>query len=428
MKSIGFSILFSSLLLSCKVAKPYANALINEQSPYLLQHAHNPVNWQAWNKQDKSTDKLLIISIGYSACHWCHVMEQESFSDSSVAILMNQHFVNIKIDREERPDIDNIYMTTCQLTNQNGCGWPLNIIALPDGKPVWIGSYLTKEKWQETLNYFLNVQKINSQKLIQYANHLKEGIEETQKITTNKQTESASLAKMVENIKTDIDFEDGGLIGTPKFPTPNLFGFLLKYESQNPDSTLKKGIVQTLDKIANGGIYDHLEGGFSRYSTDGQWAVPHFEKMLYDNAQLISLYARGSVQNAHYKQIVRQTIAFLEQQFRAKNGGFYASIDADSDGKEGQYYKWTKAEIEQILGNEAAVFFEKFELNDNVLCRISNRTANRPTPRISNFKSHGEPSETTLKILLEARKRRIAPPKDTKIITRLERPHGQGLR
>jgi uncharacterized protein len=400
------------LILSCKVSKlPYPNPLINEKSPYLLQHAHNPVNWTAWGKQTDN-QKLKIISIGYAACHWCHVMEQESFSDSSVAALMNQNFVNIKVDREERPDIDNIYMVACQLTNENGCGWPLNVIALPDGKPVWIGSYLPKKEWTEKVNYFLNIQQNNGEKLKQYANHLKESIQKTQESTENKENLPAtSLKKMAENIKNDIDFEDGGLIDTPKFPTPALFEFLLKYEQANPNDSLRKGINLTLDRMAQGGIYDHLTGGFSRYSTDEKWAIPHFEKMLYDNAQLISLYARASAQNSHYEAITRQTIAFLEENLKAKNGGFYSSIDADSEGKEGQYYTWMKQEIEQVLGSDAEEFCQyysitekgNFEGGKNILM-LTNWNEN---PKIEKLKSK----------LLTARNQRVSPPKDTKILT-----------
>jgi uncharacterized protein YyaL (SSP411 family) len=420
-KNLCKSALLASALSACYFSCYAQNALINEKSPYLLQHAHNPVNWTAWGKQTDS-QKLKIISIGYAACHWCHVMEKESFADSSVAALMNQNFINIKVDREERPDIDNIYMVACQMTNENGCGWPLNVIALPDGKPVWIGSYLPKKEWTEKLNYFLNIQQNQGETLKQYANHLKESIQETQKSTENKENLVAtSLKKMVENIKKDIDFEDGGLIETPKFPTPSLFEFLLKYEQTNPDDSLKKGINLTLNRMAQGGIYDHLAGGFSRYSTDEQWAIPHFEKMLYDNAQLISLYARASVQNVHYEVIARQTIAFLEENLKAKSGGFYSSIDADSEGKEGQYYTWTKAEIEQVLGNDASAFWQEFELKEGVIVRkwnadvstlisVDNKSVNISVAKHQRY-------QRAIEKLEQVRQKRTKPATDTKIIT-----------
>jgi uncharacterized protein YyaL (SSP411 family) len=215
-------------------SQSYTNALVHEKSPYLLQHAHNPVNWNAWHNKTLQTalnqQKLMVISIGYAACHWCHVMEKESFSDSSVARLMNDNFVNIKIDREERPDIDQVYLLACQLTNPNGCGWPLNVIALPDGKPVWVGSYLPKKEWIAQLNFFLEAKNNTPEKLKQYANHLKEGVVDAQKIQIkDDQTASASIKEIVQKIKTEIDFKDGGLKGSPKFPMPSLFDFLLHY-------------------------------------------------------------------------------------------------------------------------------------------------------------------------------------------------------
>jgi uncharacterized protein len=383
------------------------NALINEKSLYLRQHAHNPVNWQAWSNHDKNQDKLLIISIGYAACHWCHVMEQESFSDTTIARLMNQHFVNIKIDREERPDIDKIYMTACQLTHEQGCGWPLNVIALPDGKPVWIGSYLSKKEWQNTLTYFLNAKKNDAEKLRQYANQLKEGIKsihEQQLDTSNFQT--VDIKKIIANCTAEIDVENGGVRGTPKFPIPSLFDFLLLYEYQHADNTLKNGILNTLNHIAKGGLYDHLEGGFARYSTDVAWNIPHFEKMLYDNALMVSLYARAYhvTKDKHYQQIVQQTIRFLEQSFKDKSGGFYSSIDADTDGKEGQYYKWTRQEIEQALGKSADVFFESFSLHEGVLIRKYVDTAYSA-------------NQHAIQTLLSIQKKRTQPTTDTKIIT-----------
>ncbi len=398
----------------------HTNALIHEKSPYLLQHAHNPVNWNAWHENPLELavkqQKLMVISIGYAACHWCHVMEKESFSDSSVAKLMNENFINIKIDREERPDIDQVYLLACQLTNPSGCGWPLNVIALPDGKPVWIGSYLPKKEWIDQLNFFLEAKKNTPEKLNQYAKHLKEGIGNAQKIKVKDGQKSLVLLEdVLKKIKTEIDFKEGGLKGIPKFPMPGLFDFLLRYSFQYQDDTLQKSVFNTLNHIADGGIYDHLAGGFARYTTDEYWRVPHFEKMLYDNAQLISLYAKayGISKNERYKTIVEQSIEFLEQNFKDKSGGFYSSIDADSEGKEGVYYTWTKQEVKQILGKKANQFCEYFgvtttgnwEKNRNILYQNNQQSADNQV-----YKSN-------IKKLLLARNKRPKPAIDHKIIT-----------
>jgi uncharacterized protein len=381
----------------------FTNDLIHETSPYLLQHAYNPVNWMAWHdktlQKAKAEQKLLLISIGYAACHWCHVMEHETFSDTAVAKVMNQYFVNIKIDREERPDIDNLYMTVCQLTKEGGCGWPLNIIALPDGRPIWVGTYMPNQEWLEALNYFIKAQQNELPKLEAYAEQLKQGIQSVGQLKPTHEKpvfDKKDLPFILENIVKTIDFENGGQKGVPKFPTPSLFDFLLnqyvvqsnsKLDPTNPKrDEILRGVTITLNKMANGGIYDHLQGGFARYSTDSIWKIPHFEKMLYDNAQLISLYSHAFqvTEQYSYKKVVRQTLDFVEQNWLSPEGGFYASFDADSatperggaqgnKGEEGSYYTWTKNEIDNLLGKNAPIFNDFYEIIDeNPTSKVQN--------------------------------------------------------
>ncbi|WP_282780039.1 thioredoxin domain-containing protein, partial [Phaeodactylibacter xiamenensis] len=282
------------LLASCggsNQAHKHTNALVNENSPYLLQHAHNPVNWYPWGaealQKAKEEDKLIVISVGYAACHWCHVMEHESFEDSTVARIMNENFVAIKVDREERPDVDNIYMTACQLAAEGGCGWPLNAFALPNGQPVWAGTYFPKKEWLEVLKYFADLYQTDRDKLEEYGQLLAEGI---QSVSRPKPLEESSelspdaLQTGASAILEQADLQFGGLKGAPKFPLPSVFRFLLRQHVLTGQDSLLRFATTTLDAMMSGGLYDHLGGGFARYSTDTQWEVPHFEKMLYDNA------------------------------------------------------------------------------------------------------------------------------------------------
>ncbi|MBT6503121.1 MAG: thioredoxin domain-containing protein, partial [Deltaproteobacteria bacterium] len=273
----------------------FTNRLIHESSPYLLQHARNPVNWYPWRKEalDKARkeNKLIIVSIGYAACHWCHVMEEESFEDEKVAKFMNDNFVAIKVDREERPDIDQVYMNAVQLVTGRG-GWPLNCIALPDGRPIYGGTYFPKEQWLDMLAKVVNFVKQNPDKAEQQAKALTEGVQSSEMIQVN--TEKAEftmedLNRIFADWKKDMDPINGGSKGAPKFPFPVAYQFLLHYHHLTGNGEALKAITTTLDKMADGGIYDQIGGGFSRYSTDAHWRVPHFEKMLYDNAQLVSL-------------------------------------------------------------------------------------------------------------------------------------------
>ncbi|MFZ1424488.1 MAG: DUF255 domain-containing protein, partial [Saprospiraceae bacterium] len=313
-----FCLFLISILLtaSCKTEQKQVekkgNHLINEHSEYLLQHAYNPVDWFPWSNdalnKAKTEGKLVVISIGYSSCHWCHVMEHESFSDTAVSRLMNQHFVSIKVDREERPDVDNIYMTACQIANQNGsCGWPLNAITLSDGRPVWVGSYMQKEEWMSLLkqiNDLFHEDQNELQKMAyQIGNHLQ--ADHRFVLSDNEiKFELKNIDKFQAEIIPNLDMSLGGKKGDLKFPIPPLLQYAMEYVHFSSDKNTSKWLNTSLSGIMNGGIYDQLEGGFARYSTDPKWKVPHFEKMLYDNAQLISIYANAYKSNPEpdYKQ------------------------------------------------------------------------------------------------------------------------------
>ena len=350
---------------------------MNETSPYLLQHAYNPVNWKAWNentlKLAKQENKLIIISIGYSACHWCHVMEEESFENDSIAKLMNENFINIKVDREERPDIDKIYMNAVQLLTGSG-GWPLNCITLPDGRPIFGGTYFTKNQWEKILIDISKLYKENPQKAIDFAEKLTQGIQETNLITLNKEKaffKNEDIVLAINQSKKQLDANYGGFKGSPKFPMPNTVDYLLRYQHQFNDSEIKTHIQTTLEKIAYGGIYDQVGGGFSRYSVDDQWHIPHFEKMLYDNAQLVSIYSKAFLSNNNelYKKIVTETLNFVETELQSTNGAFYSSLDADSKNKnneleEGAYYTWTEKDIKQLIKEDYQLFKDYYNIND----------------------------------------------------------------
>ena len=281
----------------------HTNDLINETSPYLLQHAHNPVDWMPWNDatlaKAKADNKPLLISIGYSACHWCHVMEHESFEDSSVATLMNEHFMCIKVDREERPDVDQVYMDAVQLMTGSG-GWPLNCFALPDGRPFFGGTYFKKEQWMQNLKQLADLYQNDNAKVVEYAEKLSEGLSQMDKqplVSIPEEFSTEIIETTVARWKQVFDTEDGGPNRAPKFPMPNNYQFLLAWAHQSGDKDLENYVHLTLKKMAFGGIYDQIGGGFARYSTDEVWKVPHFEKMLYDNGQLLSLYSQAFTQS-----------------------------------------------------------------------------------------------------------------------------------
>ncbi|MEL6592792.1 MAG: DUF255 domain-containing protein, partial [Bacteroidota bacterium] len=268
---------------------PYTNQLVNSSSPYLQQHAHNPVDWFPWGEdalqKAENEDKLLIISVGYAACHWCHVMEHESFEDTAVARFMNEHFVSIKVDREERPDVDQIYMNAAYMVNGRG-GWPLNAIALPDGRPVYAGTYFPKNEWMRVLEHFAKLKTDKPDLLDKAAGQITRGIQEANAAMppqTKASFQQSDLDDVYQSIEKSLDFQRGGLDRSPKFPMPVIHQFLLQYHHQSGNEKALQGVLTTLDEMAAGGIYDQVGGGFARYSTDAIWKVPHFEKMLYDN-------------------------------------------------------------------------------------------------------------------------------------------------
>ncbi|GHB63753.1 thioredoxin [Persicitalea jodogahamensis] len=344
------------------------NHLGNASSPYLLEHADNPVGWYEWGdealKKAKEENKPLIISIGYAACHWCHVMEEESFMDTAVANYMNAHFVSIKIDREERPDLDEIYMNAAQLINGNG-GWPLNAFALPDGKPFYAGTYFSKDQWLKLLQNIHKAYEQDNATLTKQSEDLTQEIRKIQTAAADADTSAEGNGTLYElvykGLLDQVDFADGGFKGAPKFPTPVRWEFLMQYAYLTKDKKALSATTTLLDKMARGGIYDQLGGGFARYATDDQWRVPHFEKMLYDNAQLVSLYAHAYqlTGNENYRRIIKETLSFVKRELTSAEGGFYSSINADSEGKEGKFYVWQYDEMARLLDAPELAALEK---------------------------------------------------------------------
>jgi len=432
-----FSLFLTQAFNSCSQAnKPmqqhaYTNHLIHESSPYLLQHAHNPVDWHPWGKEAlekaKKENKLLIISIGYAACHWCHVMEHESFEDTAVAKVMNEKFVAIKVDREERPDIDQIYMHACQMISGSG-GWPLNAIALPDGRPIYAGTYFPKQNWISVLQQVNDYYRNDPVKAEQYAQQLSEGIK-SYEVITEKVAEQAVTRKDADTAFQHLiitqDFKKGGRAGAPKFPMPVNYEFLLLYHHLTGEDDALKAVEVTLDNIAQGGIYDHAGGGFARYSVDGDWHVPHFEKMLYDNGQLVSLYSHAYqlTKKPLYKKAVYETLAWVEREMTSPENGFYSSLDADSEGEEGKFYVWKADEIKKLLGNDAQLFMDYYDVSEHGNWEETNvlRIQTEPQKIAEKKKLSMEELNTRIdslkKIVLAEREKRIRPALDDKILT-----------
>ncbi|MFV8226281.1 thioredoxin domain-containing protein [Christiangramia aquimixticola] len=414
-----------------------SNALINETSPYLLQHAYNPVDWHPWN--DESLDlplkenKLLLISVGYSACHWCHVMEHESFEDHEVAKVMNANYINIKVDREERPDVDQVYMNAVQVMTGAG-GWPMNIVALPDGRPVWGGTYFRKEQWINALSQISHLYETQPEKLLEYAEKLEKGLQQINLIEPagSKQSLEPSVFKdIMENWKSSFDHKNGGYNRSPKFMMPNNYDFLLRYAYQTQDQELQEYCKHTFNKISWGGVFDPVAGGFSRYSVDEKWHVPHFEKMLYDNAQLVESYARlyKLTKDEWYKEVVEKTLNFVNNELSDASGAFYSALDADSKNEkgiseEGAYYVWTKAELEKLLGEDFRIFSTYFNFNSFGKWEAGNYVLIRTQPKEEIAASHeisvtelNEKIENCLNILAAHRSKRVKPGLDDKSLT-----------
>ncbi|MFZ7115079.1 MAG: thioredoxin domain-containing protein [Bacteroidota bacterium] len=372
------------LLVTCRNMKQpsshtgASNHLSGEKSLYLQQHVNNPVDWYPWSEdiwaKAKKENKLVLISIGYSSCHWCHVMEKESFLDSATAKIMNDNFICIKVDREERPDVDHVYMKAVQLMTGSG-GWPLNCFTLPDGKPIYGGTYFQNATWKDLLLKLSQFYKENPAQAYKYGEELLQGIhhqDNNSTLTAQASIDKKILTSTVDQWKNYLDNHDGGPNRSPKFPLPNNYTFLLRYATENKDEKLLEHVNLTLKKMAFGSIYDQVGGGFARYSTDSAWKIPHFEKMLYDNAQLMSLYSKAYQLNQDplYKQIVEETASFLKREMSDGNGKYYSSIDADSEGEEGKFYVWTKEELEAIsfppIANDRQneLIFDYFNINE----------------------------------------------------------------
>lgn len=405
------------------------NRLIHETSPYLLQHAYNPVQWQPWGpealEEARSSNRMLLVSIGYSSCHWCHVMERESFEDAEVAALMNRHFVCIKVDREERPDVDQLFMDAVHLLGQRG-GWPLNCVALPDGRPVWGGTYFRRDQWMGILMQLAELFDQQSPELFEQAEQLSEALKNDRFAATEPNDNALTDAlpvKMADAIAARLDPVYGGSRSAPKFPMPDNLLFLLLLAHNEGNKEMMQQLQHSLMQMASGGIYDQLAGGFSRYSVDERWHVPHFEKMLYDNAQLIHLYATAYslTKETRFEEVCRETIDFLSRDMRGPEGGFYAALDADSEGVEGKFYVWRSEEFKTLLGNEAGIVGKFFGMDSealwehelNVLVR-RNSIADFCHNNGLNEAQFRQTLEKARTILLAARAKRIPPGLDDK--------------
>ena len=401
--------------------KRKANQLIHSTSPYLLQHAHNPVEWFEWGSEALSKaskeDKPILVSIGYSSCHWCHVMERESFEAVDIAQIMNEHFVCIKVDREERPDIDHLYMEAVQAMGVNG-GWPLNVFLTPDQRPFYGGTYFPPQNWVQLL---LQIHKTFQQKRTEIDASAKDlsqhlNISDLQRFSKSQEGFEfgvKDLDKMFHILETRFDKQWGGLEKAPKFVMPTIWMFLLRYHFMTKKPDALDMVTLTLTRMSQGGLYDQLGGGFARYSVDGEWFAPHFEKMLYDNAQLLSLYseAYSITKNPVFKNVVCETVNWLEREMRHPEGGFYSALDADSEGEEGKFYTWTYDEVKNALGEQTEKFVRYFQVTQEGNWEQGRNILIRP---------HDDQPEIDLsheKVkLLSARSNRIRPSLDDKIL------------
>ena len=415
-------------------APQHTNRLIRETSPYLLQHAHNPVDWHPWGEEAlakaKAENKPILLSIGYSACHWCHVMERESFENPDIATLMNEHFVNIKVDREERPDLDDIYQKSAQAFMRRSGGWPLTVFLTPDQEPFWGGTYFPPTPrhgmpgFPEVLMGVAEAYHKEPDQVKQNTQKVKSGLRQISSLqpSTDPLTEEL-LDGAVKDLSAFYEPVNGGFGDAPKFPTPPPFHVLLRQFARTKDQKALDMVLHSLWKMAAGGIYDHLGGGFHRYSTDGRWLVPHFKKMLYDNAQLVRLYLDGwrLSREPRFKQVVEETLAYLRREMVHPEGGFYTAQDADSEGHEGKYFVWEPAEIKDVLGLELGeVFCRLYDITD----QGNFEGKNIPNLIHANGRSDVKDLPDADKViadarrkLLEVRERRVKPLRDDKILT-----------
>ena len=412
------------------------NRLINETSPYLLQHANNPVNWYPWGEEALSRareeDKPILLSIGYSACHWCHVMERESFEDPEIAALMNEHFVSIKVDREERPDLDNVYMNAVQALTGSG-GWPMTMFLTPEGRPFYGGTYFPPDDRGGMPGFprvLLGVAEA-------YRNRRGEVVQATQQLVSHLQ-HLAEVPRSTDPLTPDImhqayqvlvqsfDYDNGGFGGAPKFPQPMIYEFVLRYYHLTKSERALEMVESTLEKMATGGIYDHIGGGFHRYATDSYWLVPHFEKMLYDNALLSRLYlhAYQATGNPLYRRVAEETLDYVLREMTDPSGGFYSTQDADSEGEEGKFFLWTPDEVEQVLGPEAGSlvggYFDVTEAGNFEGKSILNVPQSAEAYSAQAGVSPQQLEEAVARarpLLLQARETRVHPGRDEKILS-----------
>ena len=352
----------------------FINRLIFETSPYLLQHAHNPVNWFTWGPEAfalaKKLGRPVFLSVGYSTCHWCHVMERESFEDEEIAAYLNTHYVAIKVDREERPDVDSVYMTAVQLMTRRG-GWPMTVVMTPEGRPFFGGTYFPARDGDRGARVgFLTILKRLKQAyetdrdaVVQASTQLTE----TMRLAATPQIDGTvagpeALAKAAQHLTEMYDPVWGGFGNAPKFPRPSTYELLLRYHRRTGDTVALQMVTHSLDKMTRGGMYDQLAGGFHRYSTDAKWLVPHFEKMLYDNAQLVVLLVETfqSTQEPHFAQIAKETLDYVLREMTSDEGGFFSATDADSEGEEGLFFVWSENEIDNVLGKENGPIFRRY--------------------------------------------------------------------
>ena len=365
-----FFLMLNGFFTSYSYSQINQNNLSLESSAYLLQHAKNPINWQRWDKKlyntNNTDNKLLVVSIGYSSCHWCHVMEKETFEDSGVASFMNEKFISIKVDREENPEIDNIYMTATQMMTGRG-GWPLNVVCLPDGRPVYGGTYHTKEQWLEVLGKIQKVYDNDKKQLYGIAEKVEKGIQEVNRFEYTEEEADFKPQLLQNEMKiwtSQWDMINGGEKQNQKFITPTKFNYILQYQHLNEDTKIKAYLKNTLENISNSGIVDHLEGGFYRYTVDPEWKIPHFEKMLYDNAQLLSLYANAykEFKSPLFKSTVYKTFDFLQKRMENIEGGYFSAIDADNEQGEGRYYMFNVDEIKKAAGQDLSMILDYYQI------------------------------------------------------------------
>jgi len=401
------------------------NRLLNETSPYLLQHANNPVDWYAWGPEalDRAAkeEKLILLSIGYSACHWCHVMEHESFENPAIAKIMNDNFVNIKVDREERPDLDQIYMTAVQMMTGSG-GWPMTVFLLPSGEPVFGGTYFPPDDrygrpgFRRVMETIAEAYRTRRKEIVENARGFREHLSrQTFRKSETEAIDPALLDIACRAISSRFDPREGGFGGAPKFPAGMNIDFLLRYHHRTGDEHALHMATLTLKKMAHGGMYDQVGGGFHRYSTDDRWLVPHFEKMLYDNALLARVYvdAYRSTGDPLYRRIAQETLDFVAREMRHPNGAFYSTQDADSEGVEGKFYVWSLEEFHNVLGQDASVLASYFDVTEHGNWEETNILhVTREPDRALESKI-----EAARKKLYAARETRVKPGRDEKVLT-----------